>query len=148
MSPKDFRSLVRKGDWTKTTEDACFGYAQANLVIVPKEFALDFLIFCHRNPRPFPLIDITEPGDPEPKMVAPGADLRTDLPGYRVWKRGECIDEATDISKYWRSDLIGFLLGCSLAVDPLLKNANIQYRFLGGYLTNIQCHLLAPLRVP
>ena len=148
MNPKDFRNLVRKGEWTASTEGVCVGYAEANLVIVPKDVALDFLTFCHRNPRPFPLLDVTEPGDPEPKLVAPGADLRTDLPRYRVWENGECIDEPTDIIKYWRDDLVGFLIGCSLAVDPFLKAANIQYRFPGDYLTNLQCHPVGPFKGP
>ena len=146
MRPKDFRSLVRKGEWTTSTEGVCVGYAQANLVIVPKDSAIEFFIFCHRNPRPFPLIGITEPGDPEPKLVAPGADLRTDLPRYRVWEKGECIDEPTDITRYWRDDLVGFLIGCSISVDPFLKAANIQYRFPAGYLTNLQCHPVGPFK--
>ena len=148
MSPKDFRSLVRKGEWTASTEGVCVGYAMANLVIVPKDEAIEFLIFCFRNPRPFPLLDVTEPGDPEPKLVAPGADLRTDLPKYRVWENGECIDEPTDIIKYWRDDLVGFLIGCSISVDPFLKRANLQYRFPAGYLTNIQCHPVGPFKGP
>jgi uncharacterized protein YcsI (UPF0317 family) len=140
MTPKEFRELVRKEEWKDSTETACQGYAQANLVIVPKDVALDFLIFCLRNPRPFPLIDVAEPGDPEPKLVAPGADLRTDLPQYRVWKNGELVDEPYNIKKYWRDDLVGFLIGCSISVDPFLKAANIQYRFPAGYLTNLQTH--------
>ncbi len=148
MSPQNFRSMVRKGEWTASTQDVCAGYAQANLVIIPKDLAIEFLIFCHRNPRPFPLIDVTEPGDPEPKLVAPGADLRTDLPRYQVWQNGECIDEPTDIKKYWRDDLVGFLIGCSISVDPFLKSANIQYRFRAGYLTNLQCHPVGPFKGP
>jgi uncharacterized protein YcsI (UPF0317 family) len=148
MKPKDFRSLVRKGEWRASTEDACISYAKANLVIVPKDVALDFLIFCQRNPRPFPLLDVTEPGDPEPKVAAPGADLRTDLPQYRVFKNGELIDEPTDITKYWRDDLVSFLIGCGLAIDPLLHAANIKYRFQGDFVTNVQCHPVGPLRGP
>ncbi|MFC1904576.1 D-glutamate cyclase family protein [Chloroflexota bacterium] len=146
MSPRDFRSLVRSGEWTTSTEGVSDGYAMANLVIVPKDIAIYFLIFCHRNPRPFPLIDVTEPGDPEPKLVAPGADLRTDIPKYRVWENGECIDEPIDIIKYWRDDLVGFLIGCSISVDPFFKAANIQYRFQAGYLTNLECHPVGPFK--
>jgi uncharacterized protein YcsI (UPF0317 family) len=87
------------------------GYVQANLVIVPKDYAFDFLRFCVRNPKPCPLLEVTEPGSPEPVNVAPGADLRTDLPRYRVFRHGEVIDEPMDISAYWRPDLVAFLLG-------------------------------------
>lgn len=148
MHPRDFRDLVRKGEWTESVQDICVGYALANLVIVPRDVALDFLIFCLRNPRPFPLIDVTEPGDPEPKLAAPGADLRTDLPQYRVWKHGELVDEPYDITGYWRDDLVGFLIGCSISVDPFLKAANIQYRFPGGHLTNLQTHPVGPFKGP
>ena len=77
------------------------GYAQANLVILPKDWAFDFLLFCHRNPKPCPLLDVTEPGDAEAKHAAPGGDLRTDLPAYRVWHHGELIEEPTDIVRHW-----------------------------------------------
>ena len=71
---------------------------QANLVVLPKDWAFDFLLFCQRNPKPCPLLDVTEPGDPEPKFVARGADLRTDLPAYRVWQNGELVEEPTDVT--------------------------------------------------
>ena len=71
---------------------------QANLVVLPRDWAFDFLLFCQRNPKPCPLLDVTEPGDPEPKFVAAGSDLRTDLPAYRVWKNGELVEEPTDIT--------------------------------------------------
>jgi len=91
MGPKDFRSLVRKGEYTGVTMEVCQNYSQANLVILPKEYAFEFLLFCNRNPLPCPVIEVTEPGDPEPKQMAPGADLRmTSLPisssiGVMTW---------------------------------------------------------------
>lgn len=139
MAPTDFRRKVRRGEWTGPTSGICSGYAQANLAIVPKEFAFDFLLFCFRNSQPCPVIDITEPGDPHPKLLAPEADLRTDLPRYRVFKGGELIDEPTDITRYWRDDLVGFLLGCSYSFEWALKGADIQFRLLGAFTSNIQC---------
>jgi len=139
MAPKEFRGLVREGKWTDGTEMACRGYAQANLAIVPKEIALEFFTFCFRNPRPCPLMDVTEPGDPHPKIVAPEADLRTDLPKYRVFKKGEIVDEPADIIRYWRDDLVAFLLGCSLSFEWALRDANVRFRFLGAYSTDISC---------
>ncbi len=139
MTPTDFRHMVRRGEWTGKTGMACRGYAQANVTILPKDYAYEFLVFCTRNPRPCPVIDITEIGDPHPKLVAPEADLRTDLVGYKVFKDGELVSEPTDISDYWRDDLVGFLLGCSCSFDWLLKAANVEYRSLGAFNTNIQC---------
>jgi uncharacterized protein YcsI (UPF0317 family) len=106
------------------------GYVQANLVILPKDWAFDFMVFAQRNPKPCPVLDVTEPGDAEPKLVAPGADLRTDLPRYRVWKDGECVDEPTDVTEHWREDLVGFLLGCSFTFETALMEAKVPIRHI------------------
>jgi uncharacterized protein YcsI (UPF0317 family) len=106
------------------------GYVQANLVILPKDWAWDFLLFAQRNPKPCPVLDVTEPGDAEPKLVAPGADLRTDLPRYRVWKDGECVDEPTDVTGYWKDDLVAFLLGCSFTFEAALMEAKVPIRHI------------------
>jgi uncharacterized protein YcsI (UPF0317 family) len=106
------------------------GYVQANLVILPKDWAWDFLLFAQRNPKPCPVLDVTEPGDAEPKLVAPGADLRTDLPRYRVWKDGECVDEPTDVTGYWKDDLVAFLLGCSFTFEAALLEAKVPIRHI------------------
>ena len=84
---------------TAPTPGLALGYVQANLVVVPRDLAFDFLLFCQRNPKPCPLLDVTEPGDPEPRHVAPGADLRTDVPRYRVYRNGELVDEPTDTAR-------------------------------------------------
>src|SRR5690349_943064 len=96
------------------------------MVILPREQAFDFMLFCQRNPKPYPLLEVTEPGDPEPRMLAPGADLRTDVPRYRVWRNGDLADEVTEVSGLWRGDLVGFLLGCSFTFDTSLVNAGID----------------------
>lgn len=139
MNPKEFRHLVRQKEFAGVTEECCQGYVQANLAIVPKDLAFDMLLFCQRNPRPCPILDVTDPGDPHPKMLAPDADLRTDLPKYRIYKNGNLIDEPTDITDYWRDDLVAFLLGCSHGFQWALRAANVQYRLLGAYKSNIDC---------
>lgn len=143
MSPKEFRDLCRRGEWTEPISGirsgAARGYAIVNLAIVPSNIAFEFLMFCNRNPRPCPVLEVTEPGNPHPTMTAPEADLRTDLPKYRVFKDGQMIDEPIDITNYWRDDLVAFLIGCSLSFDWVLKAANIQYRLTGSYWSNIQC---------
>ncbi|MFY9516680.1 MAG: DUF1445 domain-containing protein, partial [Acetomicrobium sp.] len=119
-SPQEVRLAIRKKEWTSPTAGMAKGHVQANLVILPKDWAYDFLVFAQRNPKPCPVLDITEPGDPEPKLVAKGADLRTDLPKYRVWEKGELLEEPTDITSYWRDDLVAFLLGCSFTFESAL----------------------------
>src|SRR5690606_16496396 len=105
----------------------------------------DFLLFCHRNPKPCPVLDVTDVGSPEPRLVAPGADLRTDLPRYRVYRDGEFVEERDEISDLWRDDLVGFLLGCSFTFESAMIEAGIPVRHLGCgqnvpmYRTNRPC---------
>src|SRR5882672_72459 len=113
----EVRRLARSGQLSGPTPGLALGYVQANLVVVPRELAFDFLLFCQRNPKPCPLLDVTEPGSPEPRLVAPGADLRTDLPRYRVYRDGELAEEPSKLNTHWRDDSVGFLLGCSFTFE-------------------------------
>src|SRR5947209_18650425 len=88
------------------TPGLALGYVQANLVIVPRELAFDCLLFCQRNPRPCPLLDVTEPGSVEPRLVAAGADLRTDVPCYRIYRHGVLVEEPTDLMGVWNDSLV------------------------------------------
>ncbi len=139
MTPSEFRNLVRRKEWSVVNTNVCLGHAQANLVIVPKSFAFEFFLFCHRNPNPCPVIEVTDPGEYHPRFSAPQADLRTDLPRYRVFKNGEIIDEPLDVIQYWDENLVAFLLGCSTNFDSSLRAANVQYHYIGDFTTNIQC---------
>jgi len=144
-TPRQVRQWIREGRWTGPTAGLAHGYAQANLVILPREIAYDFLVFAHRNPKPCPLLDITDPGSPEPVRAAPGADLRTDLPRYRLFRDGELVEEVTDVTSVWRGDLVGFLLGCSFSFEWALLRAGVPVRHLEQgcnvpmYVTNIPC---------
>jgi len=109
----DVRAAARRGAWRGTTGGHCPAYQQANLVILPQEAAVEFAAFCTRNPTPCPLIEITPPGDPEPTRAAPGGDLRTDLPGYRIYRKGVLAEQRGDIRDLWRDDLVAFLLNAS-----------------------------------
>src|SRR5688572_184343 len=129
-SGSDVRQACRSGRLTGPTPGLGLGFVQANLVILPKEHAFDFLLFCQRNPKPCPLLDVTEPGDPEPKGVAPGADLRTDLPAYRVWRNGELVDEPTDVRSLWRDDLVSFVIGCSFTFESALLESRLPVRHI------------------
>ena len=145
LPPRELRALARAGKWTGTTEGLAMGYAQANLVIIPREAAFDFLLFCLRNPKPCPIVEVTDPGSPMITQVADNADLRTDLTMYSVYENGELVAQPTAITEYWRDDLVGFLLGCSYSFETALLNANIPLRhqdenkIVSIYTTSVQC---------
>jgi uncharacterized protein YcsI (UPF0317 family) len=150
----DVRRAARSGQWRRPTCGLALGHVQANLVITPRELAFDFLLFCQRNPKPCPLLDVTEPGDPEPKTVAPGADLRTDVPRYCVYQDGKLVEEPHDLLQHWRSDFVGFLLGCSFTFENALLEAGLPVRHLEEgrnvpmYRTNIACRPSGVFRGP
>jgi uncharacterized protein YcsI (UPF0317 family) len=114
-------------------------------VVLPRPLAFDFLLFCQRNPKPCPLLDVTDPGSPIPRDLAPSADLRADLPRYRVYQRGELVDEPTDIHRWWRDDLVAFLIGCSFSFEEAMQRAGLPVRHIDEgrnvpmYRTNIPC---------
>lgn len=124
------RSAIRRQTWTGPTSGACLGSVQANLVILPADLAGDFRTFCSQNPRPLPLLDMTAPGDPHPRRVAPGADLRTDLPRYRVYRHGVLTDEPLNLRDLWRDDFVAFLLGCSFTAEQQLLDGGVRLRHL------------------
>lgn len=122
------------------------GFTQANMISLPKEWAWDFLLFGQRNPKPCPVLDVTDPGS-YLTALAPGADLRTDLPLYRVWRDGVLTDEVADATKAWAEhpDLVTFLIGCSFTFETPLQQAGIEVRHIEQnrnvpmYLTNRAC---------
>jgi uncharacterized protein YcsI (UPF0317 family) len=144
LSPKVVRGLCRTGEFRGPTAGVAKGYVQANMMIVPREHAFDFLLFCQRNPKPCPLVEVLEPGQVMPRC-APGADIRTDLPGYRIYENGGLTREVTDVSSYWRDDLVTFLIGCSFSFESALIEGGIPLRHVDQginvamYKTNIPC---------
>jgi uncharacterized protein YcsI (UPF0317 family) len=148
------RALARRGELTGPTPGLALGYVQANLVVVPRDLAFDFLLFCQRNPRPCPLLDVTEPGSPEPALAAPGADVRTDVPRYRVYQHGRLLEEPPDLCAWWRPDLVAFLLGCSFTFENALLAAGLPMRHVEQgvnvpmYRTNRPCRPAGVFRGP
>jgi len=141
----DVRKACRSGEHSTHTSGIANGYAQANMVILPSEYAYDFLLFCQRNPKPCPLLEVTDKGSSITKIIANKADIKTDLPLYRIWTNGCLEKEVTDITNYWRDDLVGFLLGCSFSFEASLEDANLPVRHnqlnknVPMYNTNIEC---------
>lgn len=130
VTPAELRARCRAGAFDRPTSGYALGHMQANMVILPAADAADFSVFCERNPKPCPVLEMLAPGDPEPKKIAPGADVRTDLPRYRVFRDGEAVGESTDISDLWRDDLVAFLLGCSFSAEEALLAAGVPLRHL------------------
>ena len=107
-NPEEVRALIRRGGLIRPTSGLAPGYTQANLAIVPKGLAFDFFLFCQRNPKPCPVLEVIEPGKYQPVLTAPTADIRTDIPLYRIYKNGELIAEEPDITKFWGDELVSF----------------------------------------
>jgi uncharacterized protein YcsI (UPF0317 family) len=139
------RLRIRSGDFAGPTAGLAPGNVQANLVVLPNALAADFLRFAQANPKPCPVLAVSEPGDPRLPALGEDLDIRTDLPRYRVWRRGELIEEPSDISHIWREDLVSFALGCSFSFEQALIEDGIELRHMtcGSnvpmYRTNIQC---------
>jgi uncharacterized protein YcsI (UPF0317 family) len=150
----DVRLAARAGRLSSCTAGLAPGFAQGNLVIVPDAYAADFARFCDLNPKPCPLIGMTERGMPNVPALGADLDLRTDLPRYRVWRRGELAEEIGDISPLWRDDLVGFVLGCSFTFEEALVGAGISLKHLVAgknvamYRTDIDCAPVGPFAGP
>jgi uncharacterized protein YcsI (UPF0317 family) len=143
-TPHQFRLECRSQNYKGQTSGFSKGYAQANLVILPKLYAFDFLLFCQRNPKPCPLLEVLEPG-----IYAFGNDIdvRTDLPKYRVYTDGVLINEIHDISDIWSEDFVTFVIGCSFSFEDALVRRGLKIRHIEMdkektvpmYRTNVPC---------
>ncbi len=127
-TPAQIRGAARAGALTSHTSGLAHRHVQGNLVILPQAQAADFLRFCQRNPKPCPLLAVSEPGDPRLPSMGEDIDVRSDLPRYRVWRDGRLVDQPTDISELWRGDLVAFLLGCSFSFEQALIDEGVMLR--------------------
>ncbi len=145
LSPAQVRALIREGKLSSPTAGMCGGYAQANLVILPKALAYDFLLFAQRNPKSCPILEVLDEGSRQIRYMAKDADIATDLPKYRVYEYGVLTGEYKEVSAFWRSDFVSFLIGCSFSFEEELLQAGISVRHIEEgcnvpmYLTNIPC---------
>lgn len=144
MQPKKVRQLIREGKIAVPTAGMCAGYAQANLVILPRKYAEDFKEFTRKNPKPCPVLEIMD-GSPLVHGMGEGANIVTDIPKYFIYKNGVKTDEVTDASPYWEDDFVGFLIGCSFSFEEALLKAGIDVRHISQgcnvpmYKSNILC---------
>jgi uncharacterized protein YcsI (UPF0317 family) len=151
-TPTEARSRFRSG-LSAPTAGVAAGHTQANLISVPADWAYDMLLFCARNPKACPVLDVTDAGSWTTPLAA-GADLRTDLPRYRVWEHGELVEEPTDVVDRWRGDLVSFLIGCSFTFEWALTGAGVpmrhieQGRNVSMYVTERECRPAGRLHGP
>ena len=153
LLPRVVREQIRKGQWQTPTTGIAPGYVQGNLVMLPKREAFSFLLFCVRNPKPCPVLDVLEAGAWEPK-IAPGADLRTDLPRYKIYRNGKFEEEAIEVRDFVQDDLVSFIFGCSFSFESALQSAGVPVRNLeegcnvSMYITNRNCIPAGPFSSP
>jgi len=126
--PAAARLLIRAGVHTGHTSGVAPGHVQGNVVILPAALAGDFLLFCQRNPKPCPLLAVSEAGQFTLPSLGADLDIRTDVPRYRIWLNGTLVDEPIDIVRHWRDDLVTFVLGCSFSFEQALLDARIPLR--------------------
>ena len=151
-SPQELRHAIRSGAHAGNTSGLAPGYVQCNIVILPAAVANDFLRFCQLNPKPCPLIAMSNgPGDFTLPPLG-DVDIRTDVPSYRVFRDGEFIEECADISSLWRDDLVTFALGCSFSFEEALLADGLEVRNVSQkvnvpmYRTSIDCKPAGPFR--
>lgn len=145
MTPREARMKIRNGEITTQTSGMCNGYAQANLCILPKKYAYDFLLFASRNPTSCPILEVLDEGSRYTRYMADHADIATDIPKYRIYQNGVLTEEVTDISAYWQDDFVSFLIGCSFSFEGELLDAEVPIRHIEQgrnvpmFLTNVLC---------
>ncbi|MFP5416363.1 MAG: putative hydro-lyase [Actinomycetes bacterium] len=151
LTPAQARALFRGGA-SAPTSGWCTGYAQANLIALPRELAFDFLLFAQRNPKPCPILDVLEAGQVSGGLL--DGDIRTDIGRYRVYEHGELVASPADVTPYWRDDLVAFLIGCSFTFEHPLLEAGIGLRHIDAgsnvamYSTSVRCRPAGALSGP
>lgn len=141
----DIRAAIARGEWRKPTSGLAPGFTQANVVILPKKHAFDFLLFCERNQKPCPIVDVCESGIVAPPIAGPAADIRTQIPRYRIYRHGQLEQEVEHIRDLFTDDMVTFLLGCSFTFEQDLLDNGVPVRHIElernvpMYITNREC---------
>lgn len=153
MKPSEVRERIRRQEITFPTAGMAAGYAQANLVILPGEWAKDFREFCRLNPFPCPVLEIME-GSPKTHDMGEGGDITTDIPEYFIYRDGVMVEKCRDVSDMWQDDFVGFLIGCSFSFEEKLMKEGIEVRHIAQgrnvpmFKTNIQTKQAGPFFGP
>ena len=153
LPSREARLAYRSGK-AGSTAGIAKGFVQGNLAILPEKFASSFHRFCQLNPKPCPIIGMSDVGDPRIPSLGLDLDIRTDVPRYRVWRDGEVIEEPTDVKAHWRDDLVAFVLGCSFSFEEALMAEGLPIRHIERdvrvpmFRTNVACQSAGPFRGP
>ncbi len=146
LTPLELRHRIRAGQYTGNTSGCAPGFVQCNLMILPADWADEFLRFCTLNPKPCPLIGVSDTaGSPMMTALGEDIDIRTDLPNYRVFENGKLVKTVPDIRADWRDDLVVFAIGCSFSFEEALLADGLEIRNISEgknvpmYRTNIEC---------
>ncbi|MEZ5702863.1 MAG: putative hydro-lyase [Burkholderiaceae bacterium] len=148
------RQAIRQGRWTAHTSGVAQDHVQGNVVILPEAQANDFLRYCQRNPKPCPLLAVSEPGEPMVPSLGRDIDIRSDVPLYRVWREGEMVEERPDVAALWRKDLVSFVIGCSFSFEQALMEAGLPLRHVAQrknvamFRSNVQTVAAGPFHGP
>ncbi len=148
--PIEIRAMIRANRLNEHTAGVSLGYLQGNIVILPADHAMDFFRFCQRNPKPCPLIGVSDTGNPRLPTLGQDVDIRTDISLYNVYRDGELIEQVTDIVDLWRDDFVTFVLGCSFSFEEALMSEGINMRHIeqnktvAMYQTNIPTTAAGP----
>ncbi|MDP6667053.1 MAG: putative hydro-lyase [Dehalococcoidia bacterium] len=148
------RQLIREGRFRQPTSGVAPHFVQANVAILPRDVAFEFLLFCQRNPKPCPVVEVIEAGRVEAALTASGSDIRTDVGLYKVFKNGELVDEPDSLESHWRNDLVTFLLGCSFSFEHALLANGIDLPYYGTdrnvpmFVTDIETEPAGPFSGP
>ena len=113
----EIRHKIRSGKFTGNTSGVAGGHVQCNLMILPSDWAMEFMVFCNQNPKPCPLLATSETGSPYLPALGEDLDVRSDVSSYRVYENGELVASPTELHDYWRDDLVVFAIAHSL--EPL-----------------------------
>lgn len=146
MTPAQARALIREEKITGQTSGMCAGYAQANLVILPKDLAYDFLLFTQRNPKSCPVLEVSDVGSRQLHYIAKDVDIARDIPKYRIYRKGELAGEYTNVEEFWQDDFVSFLIGCSFSFESGLLDVGVPVRQIEEHCnvpmfkTNIPCN--------
>ena len=129
-APARLRRIFRSGAYRGTTANMANGYTQGNLAILPASHALDFARFCQRNPKPCPMVGVSDTGDPMIRTLGEDIDIRSDIPSYNIYRDGVLEGSRADIKEYWRDDSVAFVLGCSFSFEEALSQGGIPLRHM------------------
>jgi len=154
MTPYEVRQAIRAERFLENTSGYAPNFLQGNLAIVPRAMAADFLLFCQRNPKPCPVLAVSDPGVPQIPQLGKDLDIRTDIPGYRIFRNGICKGSVPNLKSVWRDDLVTFVLGCSFSFEEALQRTGVPVRHTNArrnvpmYITNLQTNAAGPFSGP